>query len=113
MLDDDLLSDFDSDNDNFPDYSRNIVEPVVEAQQQMPIENMRKFNSLPVHKWDIQFNGKTENGEVLEFLRNIKEMSVSERVDSEELRRRANFLFVGEQELGFKPTILSIQLGKL
>ena len=68
------MSDFDSDNDNFPDYSRNIVEPVVLSQQPMPIEPIRKFNSLPVHKWDIQFNVKTENGEVLEFLRNIKEM---------------------------------------
>ena len=99
--------------DEFPEF--HLSENHTENNQQQSLANQststskirpfKSFNSLPVHKWDIHFDGNSENGEVLEFLRNIKEMALSERVDTEELRRRANFLFIGGQKLGKVPNM--------
>lgn len=63
---------------------------------------LSKSNSLPVHKWDVKFDGGRENMQVLDFIKRVKFLAKSESLKSEDLFRSAYHLFKGDGQLWYE-----------
>lgn len=58
--------------------------------------------SLPVHKWDIKFNGSREGMVVLDFIKRVKFLATSENVKLDDLIRSAYHLFREEAQIWYE-----------
>lgn len=61
-----------------------------------------KSNSLPVHKWDVKFDGGREDMKVLDFIKRVNFFSKSENMKSVDLFKSAYHLFKGDGQLWFE-----------
>jgi hypothetical protein len=68
----------------------------------------RRTNSLPVHKWQIYFDGKSD-GEVIAFIKDVENMAIAQRTSVDDVRQGISTLLKGSARDWYR--VCGYQLG--